>query len=247
MNEKGYKAFGKGLVCKGKQYAENTTYEEQGGEICHAGMMHYCVNPLDVLDYYPLIDDNGDLTEFAEVTSEEEPVTDDGKKFATKKLHIGAKLSFSKFVHACVDFLYEKTTKADNPASGDCSQLAASGDYSKLAASGDDSKLAASGDDSKLAASGDGSQLAASGDGSKLAASGYGSKLDLKGEESVGAAIGCNSKIRGKIGSWITLAEYGAFNGKYCPCLCVKSAKIDGVTLKEDTWYTLQNGEFTEV
>ena len=28
---KGYKAFDKGLVCKGKQYAENTEFEESGG------------------------------------------------------------------------------------------------------------------------------------------------------------------------------------------------------------------------
>lgn len=27
---KGYKAFGHGMVCRGKQYAENTVFEEQG-------------------------------------------------------------------------------------------------------------------------------------------------------------------------------------------------------------------------
>lgn len=30
---KGYKAFDKGLVCKGKQYAENARFEEFGGKI----------------------------------------------------------------------------------------------------------------------------------------------------------------------------------------------------------------------
>ena len=49
---KGYKAFGKGMVCRGKQYAENTVYEEGRADICRAGM-HFCENPFDGLDYYP--------------------------------------------------------------------------------------------------------------------------------------------------------------------------------------------------
>ena len=34
---KGYKAFNKGLVCKGKQYAENTVFEEDQAVICSRG------------------------------------------------------------------------------------------------------------------------------------------------------------------------------------------------------------------
>ena len=49
---KGYKAFGKGLICRGKQYAENTIFEEDKAEVCNCGM-HFCKNPLAVLDYYP--------------------------------------------------------------------------------------------------------------------------------------------------------------------------------------------------
>lgn len=64
--------------------------------------MHFCKNPLDVLDYYPLIDDNGNLTEFTEVEALEEPQSDDNKKYSTKKLKIGAKISFAKLVQASV-------------------------------------------------------------------------------------------------------------------------------------------------
>ena len=63
---KGYKAFEKGMICNGKQYAENTVFEEESAEICQSGM-HFCKNPLDVLDYYPLIDEKGNITEFVEV------------------------------------------------------------------------------------------------------------------------------------------------------------------------------------
>jgi hypothetical protein len=131
-------------------------------------------------------------------------------------------------------------------ASGYYSKLAASGDCSKLAASGYYSKLAASGDCSQLAASGYYSQLAASGDCSKLAASGNASQLVMEGENSIGAAIGSDSIIKGKKGCWITLAEY-TWQGDKHVCICVKSTQIDGETIKEDTWYKLENGEFVEV
>ena len=126
-------------------------------------------------------------------------------------------------------------------ASGNGSQLAASGDYSQLAASGYCSKLAASGYCSKLAASGYSSQLAASGDYSKLAASGDYSQLELNGKDSIGAGIGINNKAKGKDGNWIVLAEWK----NYKP-IHVKVGKI-GEGLKEDVWYTLEDGEFVEV
>jgi len=133
-------------------------------------------------------------------------------------------------------------------ASGDFSKLAASGYSSKLAASGYSSQLAASGYSSKLAASGYSSQLAASGDSSQLAASGDSSQLELSGENCVGAGIGINNKIKGKKGNWITLAEwiYDDNKKRYIP-ICVKSAQIDNISVFEDKWYQLKNGEFIEV
>ena len=67
--------------------------------------------------------------------------------------------------------------------------------------------------------------------------------MTIEGKNSAGACLGRNSKIKGKIGTWITLASYdekGVIN-------CVKSAQIDGVNLKEDVFYRLENGEFVEV
>ena len=128
-------------------------------------------------------------------------------------------------------------------SSGDSSKLASSGHSSQLASSGDYSKLASSGDSSKLASSGHFSQLASSGDSSKLASSGHFSQLEITGDKSVGANIGVQGIIKGKIGTWITLAEY---DSNYNP-ICVKSAQIDGKKLKEDTWYKLENKKFKEV
>lgn len=103
---KGYKAFNKGLICRDKQYAENTVFEEESAEICEIGM-HFCKNPLDTLDYYPLIDNKGNITEFAEVEALDDAKTNDNKKFCTKKLKIGAKLNLSQFIKASVDVTYQ--------------------------------------------------------------------------------------------------------------------------------------------
>ena len=83
---KGYKGFAKGLVCRGKQYAENTVFEEEKAEICKSGM-HFCENPFDVLEYYGFVGDNAEPNEFAEVEALDDAKTDDNKKFTTKKLN----------------------------------------------------------------------------------------------------------------------------------------------------------------
>ena len=131
-------------------------------------------------------------------------------------------------------------------SSGYDAKLASSGDDAKLASSGDSAKLASSGDDAKLASSGDSAQLASAGDSAKLASSGDSAQLELNGEDSVGAAIGRGGRIKGKIGNWITLAEWKYDEGRYVP-VCVKSARIDGKKLKEDTVYMLRDKKFTEV
>lgn len=107
---KGYKAFDKGLICKGKQYKENETFEEERAVPCHIGM-HFCKNPFDVLNFYDLVDENGEFSDFAEVEAPDdaEVKTDDNIKYCTTKLKIGAKFSFAGFIKACVDFVIEKT------------------------------------------------------------------------------------------------------------------------------------------
>nr|DAI79471.1 MAG TPA: hypothetical protein [Caudoviricetes sp.] len=101
---KGYKAFNKGLVCLGKHYAENAVFEEENAIVCKKGM-HFCENPLDTLDYYPLIDDEGNVTEFAEVEALDKVKTNDNKKFCTKRLKIGTKINLSQFIKASFNTL----------------------------------------------------------------------------------------------------------------------------------------------
>ena len=151
---KGYKGFESGLICRGKQYAENTVFEEEEAKICSYGM-HFCENPFDVLDYYGFTNDNGDFNEFAEVEALDEVKTDDNRKYCTKKLKIGAKLSISKFINACVDFAIEKTSTciADNKiSSGDSAKIGSSGNSAKIGSSGKDCVICCAGHNSVVKA-----------------------------------------------------------------------------------------------
>ena len=207
---KGYKAFKKGLVCRGKQYAENTVFTEDHAEPCQSGM-HFCKNPLDTLNYYPLIDENGNVTEFAEVEALDDVLTDDDEKFCTKKLKIGAKISILSFVRASVQVMRETITAEANKKGGYRAQLAG-GNHAKLAG-GDEAQLAG----------------------------GYRAQL-AGGENSV--VVGDHGSIaKGKRGSVIVLVERGALG----EITAYKAGAVDGVTLKEDTYYRLENGEFIEV
>ena len=153
-NLNGYKAFDPGMICKGKQYQENTDYEEEGGKICEKGMMHYCVNPFDVLNFYPLVNDSGKISDFAAVESLEEPVSGDDGKFATKKLHIGIKLGLAGFVNACIDYI-KKETIVNAPSStveSDSAQIGSSGNSAQIESAGKDSVICCAGRDSAVKA-----------------------------------------------------------------------------------------------
>lgn len=101
---KGYKAFEPGMICKGKQYAENTVFEEDSAVVCESGM-HFCKNPFNVLDHYALVSGSGEIPDFAEVEALEKPNTDNGRKYCTRKLKVDAKLNLAGFVKACVEYI----------------------------------------------------------------------------------------------------------------------------------------------
>jgi hypothetical protein len=247
MGMKGYKGFRKGLICKSKQYAENTIFEESEANICVNGM-HFCKNPMDVLDYYPLIDNNGEMCEFSEVEAMDETLTNDEKKYCTKKLKIGARLSLVEFIKASFDVTYrqikeevdnvsEKENVVDNAklAGGDNAKLAG-GNWAKLAG-GDGAKLA--GGDWATLAGGDWAKLAG-GDNAKLAG-GYGATL-AGGKHSIMVSEN-GGRAKGGMGSVIVMVER---NGKG-EIVNYKAIQIDGDTYKEDTWYRLEDGEIKEV
>ena len=303
MGMKGFKGFEKDFSCKGKQYEENTTYEEHGVGCCHKGVMHFCEDPWEVLNHYDLVDDNGNFSEFAEVEALGQ-VWNDGEKRATNKIHIGAKLGLKGFLKACIDFTLEKTKYESNGTnlSGDYAQIGSSGNSAQIGSSGNSAQIGSSGNSAKIGSSGYSAKIGSSGNSAKIGSSGYSAKIgssgdsaqigssgdsaqigssgnyaqigssgdfaqigssgysaqigssgdfaqiNSTGEDAVIMCAGSRSKAKGKKGSWITLAEWvkDEEKGRYVP-ICVKTERVDGEKIKEDTYYTLKNGEFSEV
>ena len=107
----GYKGFEKGLICRGKQYKENTIFEEPEAVLCEAGM-HYCKNPFDVLFYYPIIDENAFPAEYARIidlgTSKEnnymsmDQYVSIDSKVCTNKIKIGNVIPFEDYCKLCI-------------------------------------------------------------------------------------------------------------------------------------------------
>ena len=232
MGEIGYKGFEQGLICKGKQYAENTVFEEEKASVCNYGM-HYCKNPMDVLDYYGFVGEGGKFNEFATVEPMAKELTDDNKKYCTTKLKVGVKFNFAGFVKACVDFIIEKTKIEMPDADVD------SGDYAQIGSSGNSAQIGSSGDYAKIGSSGNSAKIGSSGD--------Y-AQVDSTGKYAVVMCAGHNCKAKAKKGSFITLAEweYSEELNVYIP-INVKTRKVDGKNIKEDTYYKLVGGKFVAV
>ena len=232
---KGYKGYNKGLICRGKQYAENTVFEEENAEICKSGM-HFCENPFDVLEHYGYVNNKAELNEFTEVEALGDCLTNDNKKYTTKKLKIGAKLSIAGFCKAFVDFTLSKIDWNNSAATN-------TGDYSAATNTGDMSAATNTGD--RSAATNTGVRSAATNTGYMSAATNTGdySAATVEGENSFAIATGIESKAKGKLGCYIAVAEWKNINGQW-QIKNFKAHKVDGKTIKEDTFYMLKNGKF---
>nr|DAJ05699.1 MAG TPA: hypothetical protein [Caudoviricetes sp.] len=206
--KKGYKGFKKGLICDPTdknpfQYAENTTFEESDAKICNCGL-HFCENPFDVLDYYGFVGNDGTLNEFAEVEALDECLTDDNKKFVTKKLHIGARLSIAGLVQAFVNFTFGRVDWKNDAATNTGYRSAATntGYWSAATNTGDQSAATNTGDQSaatntgyQSAATNTGNQSAATNTGDQSAATntGYRSAATNTGNQSAATNTGNQS------------------------------------------------------
>ena len=249
MSEKiiAYKAMDKNMMCRGKQYEVGKTYHEDKADCCHAGM-HACENPLDVLHYYPLKDG----PRFFEVEcggNVDKSVED--SKLACTELTVKGEVNFAGLVKATVNAVFNRV-KGKEPfssgyastagSSGDSSSAGSSGYSSTAGSSGDYSTAGSSGRYSTAGSSGYASTAGSSGRYSTAAATGAYCSAKADGKDSIAVANGYKSKARGAIGCYIVLTEYDDSGNM----LLAKMAKVDGAVIKENTWYTLKNGEFVE-
>ena len=178
---------------------------------------HACEFPMDVFNYYPPSD-----SRYCEVELEanNQKSSDDSKRVG-KKISVKAEIGIAGIIKAGVEYIKEQVNWEDDKATN-------TGDQSAATNTGYQSAATNTGD--RSAATNTGNQSAAI----------------VEGKESIALATGIDSKAKGKIGCFIVLAEWKEIDNEY-HIVDVKSAKVDGKNIKEDTFYTLKDGKFVEV
>ena len=266
---KAYKGFDKNMQCRGYQYEVGKEYDMDGEIKCCDRGFHACKSPMEVWDYYDMLN-----SRFAEV-EQSGKIDEDGNstKVCSSHIKIKAELKLADIINIGVEWLKDITsptkvkatgTLNDNGgdsakigssgdsaqigSSGDSAQIGSSGYSAKIGSSGDYAKIGSSGYSAKIGSSGDYAKIGSSGDYAQIGSSGDYAKIDSTGEDSVIMCAGKESKAKAKAGSWITLSEWKWNDDKKRRVpVCVKTEYVDGNNIKADTWYQLKNGEFVEV
>ena len=128
-------------------------------------------------------------------------------------------------------------------ASGESGNAAASGARGNASASGWSGNAAASGTRGNAVASGTRGNAAAFGARGSATATGRDGRASAVGTQCIAVAWGEYSLAKGALGNWIVVSERGSFGD----IVDVKLARVDGETIRADTWYTLRRGEIVEV
>jgi len=270
MNEtKGYKGFDKDLKCRGFQYEVGNEYEENETPKCCDNGFHFCGYPLDVLKYYGPVDEKGNLNRFCEVKGIGE-IDKNGEdtKVSTNKIKIGAELNFQQLTKASIDFVYEHTknepklkdsntgNRSVSSNTGYYSVSSNTGIYSVSSNTGYCSVSSNTGNRSVSSNTGDysvssntGNYSVSSNIGNRSVSSNTGnySVSSNTGENGIASSLGPESKAKGIKGTWLILAEWIHDENYNYVVKNVKTIKIDGKKIKENTLYQLINGEFIEV
>ena len=231
---KSYKAFDKNMQCRGFQYEVGKKYEMDGEIKCCERGFHACKSPMEVWDYYDMLNSRFAEVEQSGKIDEEENST----KVCSSCIKIKAELKLADIIKVGVEWLKDITSPSKFKTTDDALNDNG-GDYAKIGSSGDSAKIGSSGDYAKIGSSGD---------YAKIGSSGYSAQIDSTGEDSVIMCAGKESIAKAKAGSWITLAEWewNDEKNRNIP-VCVKTEYVDGENIKADTWYQLKNGEFVEV
>ena len=219
----GYKGYEKGLICRGKQYAVGETYEEPTAEICKSGM-HFCALPHQVFEHYCA----GANHEFTRVEALDEVFTDDNRKFCTKKLKIGEKISVFDICKISVGAFFEKFDFQKKIASADANQAgncgaARAGDYGAANAG------------YRGAANAGYRGAANAGNYGAAIVRNYGSAS--VGKNGVAIGLGNGSSAKGALNAILVLVSYDD-DGNVS---AYKAIKVDGKRYKADTYYTLND------
>jgi hypothetical protein len=142
-----FKGFNTDLTCRGFQFVEGETFEQDApAELCTTGF-HAVTSPLEVFSYYPPA-----TSVYHEVTLEGvDAKRESDSKIAGRKITIGAAIGIPGLVKAHIKFVMDNVSK-DAPKgavlTGDRSAASNSGNYSAASNSGNYSAASVTGKES---------------------------------------------------------------------------------------------------
>ena len=206
---KSYKGFDKDMQCRGFQYEVGKEYN-MDGEIkwCNRGF-HACKSPLEVWDYYDMLNSRFAEVEQTGKIDEEEKST----KVCSSHIKIKAELKLADIINIGVEWLKDVTSPSKVKTDGVLNdngdrkkQIGSSGDYAQIGSSGNSAKIGSSGYSAKIGSSGYSAQIGSSGYSAQIGSSGNSAKIGSSGDY---AQIG-SSGYSAKIGSSGNSAQIGS-------------------------------------
>ena len=213
-----YKGFDKDMKCRGFQYEVGKEYEMDGEIKCCNRGFHACKSPMEVWDYYDMLNSRYAEVEQSGNIEKEENST----KVCSSRIKIKAELKLADIINIGVEWLKDITSpskvKADGVlndngnrrkqigSSGDSAQIGSSGYSAQIGSSGYSAKIGSSGDYAKIGSSGDSAQIGSSGYSAQIGSSGYSAKI---GSSGYSAKIG-SSGYSAQIGSSGDYAQIGS-------------------------------------
>ena len=225
---KAYKGFNKDMTCRGFQFKEGETYTEDNAELCKSGF-HACELPLDVFGYYAPGTSVYHEVELNGVCKKH----DDDTKVCAKQIKVGAGIDIKGLITAQFEYVKAHCTEehTDSKLANAGDRGAANAGYYGAANAGYCG--AANAGDCGAANAGDCGAAISRG----TAEVGNGGVAVARGNADYG------NKVRGKMGAILIIAQEHENSFEIESWV---AGVVDGVNLKPDVWYKLENGEFVE-
>ena len=163
MSEKvitSYKAFDKNMQCRNFQYEVGKEYEMDGEIKCCNRGFHACKSPMEVWDYYDILNSRYAEVEQSGKIDEEENST----KVCSSHIKIKAELKLADIIKVGVEWLKDITSPSKVNADGALNdngdrkkQIGSSGDSAKIGSSGYSAQIESTGEDSVIMCAGNSS------------------------------------------------------------------------------------------
>ena len=257
---KSYKGFDKDMQCRDFQYEVGKEYNMDGEIKCCNRGFHACKSPLEVWDYYDMLNSRFAEVEQSGKIDEEEKST----KVCSSHIKIKAELKLADIINIGVEWLKDitspskvKTDGALNDNGGRKKQIGSSGDSAQIGSSGYSAKIGSSGDSAKIGSSGYSAKIGSSGDSAQIGSSGYSAQIGSSGYSAKIGSSGYSAKIGSsgdyaKIGSSGDSAQIGS-SGDYAQ---IDSTGEDSVIMcagdnskakaKVGSWITLAEWKWSD-